>query len=308
MLYCFDGGLLLWAAVAAAVALAVKEDQAIFLTIAGVLGWVRFRGTAPGKLALGIGIVSCVVAVHFFASGQAHGIVSGAENTHWQPVRFYAWTGADLHDLLRSGIVGRAGFIVLAFLPLLFLPFRSRMMWLAAAPLAEVLLSRMPTTYTLGTHYAGAWLGYVLVAFAFALRDLDARRARTAVFWCMGLCAVELTAANPMHPGLNLRAVAARDRALDAYLAKLPANADVATQEEAYTHLALDDPRATLLPETRDVTPASCYILLDRDYPASARLEEYGAAVDGLVKNGTYALVDRSGGIELYRKAGDACR
>ena len=161
------------------------------------------------------------------------------------------------------------------------------MMWLAAAPLAEVLLSRMPTTYTLGTHYAGAWLGYVLVAFAFALRDLDARRARTAVFWCIGLCVVELAAANPMHPGLNLHAVAARDRALDAYLAKLPANADVATQEEAYTHLALDDPRATVLPETSDVVPSSCYLLLDRDYPNSARLEEYGAAVDDLVKNGS---------------------
>ena len=88
----------------------------------------------------------------------------------------------------------------------------------------------------------------------------------------------------------------------------LPANADVATQEEAYTHLALDDSRATVLPETSDVVPASCYILLDRDYPASARLQEYGTAVDGLVKEGTYALVDRSGGIELYRKTADACR
>ena len=308
MLYCFDGGLLLiWAAVAAIVALAVKEDQAIFLTIAGALGWIRFRGTMPGRLALGVAIVSFAVALHFFTAGS-HAVAFGAGDSHWQPVRFYAWTGADFHDLLRSGLLGRAGFIVLAFLPLLFLPFRSRMMWLAAAPLAEVLLSRMPTTYTLGTHYAGAWIGYVLVAFAFALRRLDARRARTALFWCIGLCAVELIAANPMHPGLNLRAVQPRDAALDAFLHRLPANLDVATQEEAYTHLALDDPRATVLPETGDVVPASCYILLDRDYPASARLEEYGAAVDRLVRDGTYARIDRSGGIELYWKAGDGCR
>jgi uncharacterized membrane protein len=310
MLYCFDGGLLLWAAVAAVVTLAVKEDQAIFLTIAGALGWLRFRGTMPGNVALGIGIVSLAVAVHFFTAGQSHAILAagGSENPHWQPVRFYAWTGADVRELLRTGVMARSGFVVLAFLPLLFLPFRSRMMWLAAAPLAEVLLPRMPTTYTLGTHYAGAWMGYVLVAFAFALRGLDARRARTAVFWCIGLCAVELIAANPMHPGLNLHAVAARDRSLDAYLGKLPADADVATQEEAYAHLALDDPRAMVLPETSAVVPESCYILLDRDYPNSARLEEYGAAVVGLVKNGTYALADRSGGIELYRKTGDACR
>ena len=48
------------------------------------------------------------------------------------------------------------------------------MMWLAVAPLAEVLSSRMPTTFTMGTHYAGAWIGYVLIAFAFALRELAA--------------------------------------------------------------------------------------------------------------------------------------
>ena len=65
------------------------------------------------------------------------------------------------------------------------------MMFLAVPPLIEVLFSRMSTTYTLGTHYAGAWLGYVLAAFAFALRDLDARRARTAASWA-SLCAIEL--------------------------------------------------------------------------------------------------------------------
>ena len=76
-------------------------------------GWLRFRGTMPGMLALGIGIVSLVVAMHFFTSGQSHAIVSGAANTHWQPIRFYAWSGADVRDLFRSGVAARAGFVVL---------------------------------------------------------------------------------------------------------------------------------------------------------------------------------------------------
>jgi uncharacterized membrane protein len=307
-LYLFDAGSLLWAVVAAAVTLAIKEDQAIFLAIAGGLGWLRFRGTMPGLVALGVGVVSFVVGVHFFGHLPRGLDASGAlANSHWQPVRFYAWTGDDVSALLRTGLLARVGFVALAFVPLLFLPFRSRMMWLAAAPLAEVLLSRMPTTYTLGTHYAGAWIGYVLVAFAFAVRRLEPHRARTALFWCIGLCAVELLVANPLHPGLNLHPVAQRDRALDAYLLKLPANADVATQEEAYTHLALYDPRATLLPEVASIEPTSCYVLLDRDYPESARLEEYGDAMNALVKAGTYAVVARSGNIELYQRTGRDC-
>jgi uncharacterized membrane protein len=310
MLYFFDGGALLGAAVMAAVTLAVKEDQAIFLAIAGGLGWLRFRGTMPGIVAIGIGIVSLVVGVQFFTHGPSHAILaaSGPASAHWQPVRFYAWTGEDARALLRTGIVARAGFLVLAFLPLLFLPFRSRMMWLAAAPLAEVLLSRMPTTYTLGTHYAGTWIGYAFVAFAFAVRSIEPRRARTALFWCAGLCAVELLVANPMHPRLNIHPIAARDTALDTYLRKLPADIDVATQEEAYTHLALSDPNATVVPETAAVIPSSCYVLLDRDYPQSARLQEYGDAMSALVKNGTYALVDTEGGIDLYRHHAASCR
>jgi uncharacterized membrane protein len=308
MLYFFDGGMLLGAAVMAAVALAVKEDQAIFLAIAGGLGWLRFRGTMPGIVALGVGIVGFVVAAHFFMQGPSHALLaaSGPASAHWQPVRFYSWTGEDVRALVRTGLLARAGFVVLAFLPLLFLPFRSRMMWLAAAPLAEVLVSRMPTTYTLGTHYAGAWIGYVFVAFAFAVRSLPQRRARTMLLWCAGLCAVELLVANPMHPGLNLHAVAARDRVLDAYLRTLPANADIATQEEAYTHLALDDSNATVVPETAAAVPSSCYVLFDRDYPDSPRLTEFGPAMPALVANGTYALADRQGGIELYHRTG--CR
>ncbi len=91
--------------------------------------------------------------------------------------RFYAWNTADLAGLAQ-GVLARLGFLLLVFVPLLFLPLRSPMIWLAAAPFAEVLFSRMPTTYTLGTHYTGAWLGYVLVAFAFGLRGLPQRRAR----------------------------------------------------------------------------------------------------------------------------------
>ena len=118
--------------------------------------------------------------------------------------------------------------LLLIFVPLLFLPFRSGLIWLAAAPLAEVLLSRMPTTFTVGTHYAGAWIGYVLAPFAAAAGNLGASRRRVALFACLALCIVELAVADPLHPGLNLRAPQARDAALDRFLSTLPRDASVA--------------------------------------------------------------------------------
>jgi hypothetical protein len=174
------------------------------------------------------------------------------------------------------------------------------MMWIAVAPLLEVLLSRMPTTFTMGTHYAGAWIGYVLVPFAFAVRRLPSQRAHRILAFAAALCVVEFLVADPLHPGLNIRAVQPRDAALDRFLATLPPNADVATQEEAYAHLALQDPRARLLPESATAPLDACFVLIDRDYPDSPRLQEYGEAFDALVLAGQYALVRREGGIALY--------
>lgn len=310
MLYAFDSGRMLWALFFAAAALAVKEDQAIFLAIGGALAWWRFRGTVPGRVALAIGFAGAFVAIEFFTKIQPHAaqadLVLRSANA-WKPDRFYAWSAFDVRQLWPGGIAARLGFVVLAFLPLLFLPFRSRAMWLAAAPLAEVLLSRMPTTFTLGTHYAGAWIGWVLAAFAFAIRRLDAGRARKILIVCAALCVLELAVANPMHPGLNLRPIESRDVTLDRFLATLPPGMSVATQEEAYTHLALFDSYARLLPESADVETDACFVLIDREFPDSPRLQEYGSALNALVNLGRYVLVDRVDGIELYRNTG-MCR
>ncbi len=128
----------------------------------------------------------------------------------WQPWRFYAWNGATPRDSWTAELGARLGFLLLILAPLLFLPFRSTWMWLAAAPLAEVLFSRMPTTFTLGTHYAGAWIGYLLAAFAFALRELSPRAcAPRADRLHRALRRIEFAVADPLHPGLNLRGVAA---------------------------------------------------------------------------------------------------
>jgi uncharacterized membrane protein len=296
MLWAFDSGRWRLTLLFALLALAVKEDQAVFLFVAGALCAWRFRGTTMGRTALAVATIAVLVLAQFYHHIQPH---ASALST-WSPTRFYAWTPVDVHALFPAGILERAGFLALAFIPLLFLPFRSRMMWIAVAPLLEVLLSRMPTTFTMGTHYAGAWIGYVLVPFAFAARRLPSQRAHRMLAFAAALCIVEFLVADPLHPGLNIRAVQPRDAALDGFLATLPPNADVATQEEAYAHLALRDPRARLLPESATAPLDACFVLIDRDYPDSPRLQEYGGAFDALVLAGRYALVRREGGIALY--------
>jgi uncharacterized membrane protein len=299
-LYAFDAGLVVWTLVAAAFVLAIKEDQALFLAVAGALGGWRYRGTPRGRLATIVGIAGVVVVVAFFAWIRPHAAAAAG----WQPWRFYSWPPGAYAVPYELG--SRLGFLLLVFVPLLFLPLRSAMMWLAVAPLGEVLLSRMPTTFTLGTHYAGAWLGYVLVAFACAVRDLPVARMRSALAACAALCIVELAVADPLHPGLNLRRTQARDAALDRFLQTLPPDAAVATQEEAYTHLALLDRNATLLPEMPSEPLESRFVLVDGDFPDSPRLQEYGAALARAVAEGRYVLVRREGNIALYERSATA--
>lgn len=274
LLWAFDAGYLGIAAIAALAALAVKEDQAVFLAAAGAIGAWAYRGDARrARFAGGVAIAGAVVAALFFAVVQPH----ASHAADWQPTRFYAWTGDDVRALFFGGIAARLGFLVLAFAPLAFVPFRSKWLWLALLPLAEVLASRMPTTFAMGTHYAGAWAGYVLIAFAFAVAALP--RPRPALWWALALTAIAFVVADPLHPGLNLRAVQPRDVALDAYLRTLPPYLDVATQEEAYTHLALRDPFATVLPERATAPVGVCHLLVDEDFPDSPRLVEYRAAL-----------------------------
>jgi hypothetical protein len=254
------------------------------------------------RLALGTASVSLLVFTLYFFVVQPH----ANANPNWQPARFYAWTGDDARALPTIGVVLRLGFLAFAFVPLMLVPLRSKWMVVAILPLAEILFSRMPTTFTLGTHYAGAWVGYVLVAFAMGLGNIAAPARMRFLCLSLVLCAATFLFANPLHPGLNLRFLQPRDVALDRFLGALPRELDVATQEEAYTHLALTDPTATLLPEPGAGVNA-CHALTDTDFPQSARLEENAVEPGRTPALFHRAIVERqTGSIALYRIPG--CR
>lgn len=304
LLWAFDGGYVVATVVFAALALAIKEDQALFLTVAGLIGASSYRRDHRRmRLALGIAIASAVVFVAYFALIQPH----ANANPNWAPTRFYSWHWSlwgGLASAIASALGQRAGYLLLAFVPLLFVPFRSRAIVLAILPLLEVLSSVMPTTFTMGSHYAGAWIGYVFFAFALGIASIarsNTRRAHVLLYWCIGLCALEFVVADPLHPGYFLHAPAARDARLDGFLAGLPPDLNVATQEEAYTHLAATDPNATLLPEGSQSSVRACYLLTDTDFPDSVRLNESRELVGLLTSSQTYITARRDGGITLYK-------
>jgi len=309
LLWAFDGGYVAATLLFAALTLAIKEDQALFLTAAGAIGAFAYRRDSKRRtLAVTVGLAALAIFILYFIVIQPH----ANARAHLEPLRFFSWGysvpyGA-LPSAVATAIAQRAGYLLLAFLPLLFIPFRSRAMLLAILPFIEVLASSMSTTFTMGSHYAGAWAGYVFFAFALAIASIaqsDARRAQRLLYWCIGLCALEFAVADPLHPGYFLRAPAARDARLDRFLHALPPSIDVATQEEAYSHLAAADPRATLLPEDFEIlnggTVSACYILTDAEFPESVRLIEAGALVRKLAASGKYTAVSHDGGIVLYK-------
>lgn len=295
LLWAFDAGNAGATVVFTLLALSVKDDQALFVAWAGACAALAYRrDRARMRLAVFAALLAAAVFAGYVVLAHPH---AGG--------RFYAWNGEDIRALVPGGLLARAGFLVLALAPLLFVPLRVYAVVVALPPFAEVLLSKMATTYTMGSHYAGAWAGWLLYAFALGIGRLWQRSPRAAyrvLYWCLALCVAEFLTADPLHPGYFLRPRGARDVALDAFLHTMPRDASVATQEEAYTRMAAWDPRATVFPGPRHPHITACMILTDESYPRSVSLLQSAGLVRRLVRQHRYEVVRKDGSITLYEK------
>lgn len=300
LLYAVDARKFVLASILALVALGTKEDQALFLATLSAFAFAYFsrRVELAGKRwALGL-LAVCVItfAGYFLIVRPLAGATGG-----WHPTVFYTQTQADVDTSVLRAITDRAGYLLLAFVPLAFLPFRSRVLWLAVPPFAEVLLSRAPVTYTMGQHYAAVWIPYVLVAYALGACSLyrdSPRIAPRPVAAAFVLCVLNFIVANPLHPKYFLRVPQAKDAQLDAFIATLPAGIDVGTQEEAFTHMGFY-PHATLGMEGYPQ-----YALFDWNYPDSNWVIRDGPKIERDVSRGRYRIARRENGIVLYERVG----
>jgi uncharacterized membrane protein len=284
----------------ALLALSIKEDEAIFVASIAVAAAIFFarRGERGGvRYALAILFGAVIVFAGYFTIVRP---LAGAHGA-WHPTVLYTRTAPEAPTSPARGIADRLGYLLLAFAPLAFLPFLSRLLVLAILPFAEVLLSRAPVTYTMGQHYAAVWIPYVLAAFTLSACELyrrDARAARRALAACYAIALIIFAVANPLHPRYFLRWPQVRDAQLDAFLDTLPRNAEIGTQEEAYTHMGFF-PRATL-----GIERFPQYALFDWQYPDSNWIVRDGPRIRSERVRGRYRLVRAQDGIELYERVG----
>ncbi len=219
-------------AAAAIAALAVKEDQALFLTVTGLFMAWRYRGEPANRRS---GLILAAASVATFA--LYFGVLRPAAGGHWTGTYFYDWQHATL-DVAPIASPVRLTYLLEVLLPLLFVPLRSPLALLTVVPFAELLASPYTILFTNGTHYAGVWIGYVLAAYAYGVATIaPERRARSVVAASLALCVLQLILASPTHWRVRLSLPSAHDRTLTRVLASLPRAATIGTYEEAYSHL-----------------------------------------------------------------------
>jgi uncharacterized membrane protein len=300
LLYALDARKFPLALCLALLALTIKEDEAIFVASIAAAAGFSFARRGDRK---GVGYAAAmfgsalIVFVGYFAVVRP---LAGAHGG-WHPTVLYTSTQPEAQTSLLRGIADRLGYLLLAFVPLAFLPLGSRLVLLAILPFAEVLLSRAPVTYTMGQHYAAVWIPYVLVAFTLSACKLYGRNLpaeRRALLACYALALIIFAVANPLHPRYFLRWPEARDAQLDAFLNALPRTIEIGTQEEAYTHMGFF-PWATL-----GIERYPQYALFDWRYPDSNWIVRDGPRIRSERVRGRYRLVRAQDGIELYERIG----
>jgi uncharacterized membrane protein len=288
------------AALFAALALGIKEDQAFILGVLGLLfaAYSLRKADRTGALfGAGVAAVSIVTAVAYFAWIRPMAGGTGA----WFALDYYRAVHPDT-AIGFAAVYGRLSYILEAFGPLLFLPWGTRWIALALPGFIEVLSPKWTITYTMGQHYAAVWIPYVLIAFAIAVATIASARpalARNLVLTCIAICIIVLAVASPTHWGHYLRARSAHDASLDRVIALVPAGADVASSDEVYAHMSLN-PNARI---GMDVTPD--YFVYDSSYDGATWRESIKPRLEAVVCTGYFAPVAVDDGVTLFKRVKD---
>jgi len=285
------------AALFVAVGLAIKEDEALMFVVLGMgfAVWAKRRGDVTlGRFAAGTALAGALTLVLYFAVVRP---LAGGHDT-WFALGYI--TNAQAHQDGLAAVFGRLSYLLEAFVPLCFVPFFGWEVLIVVPGLAEVLASRWSITYTMGQHYAGVWVGEMLVAYALVLARFACERcprfATRLAIASLAICVLNLSLASPTHWRHYLAPVDAHDRVVDAFVAALPPDAAVGTHDEIYSHLGFD-PNArnewASLPE---------YVLVDNSYPSAGWQHLGRKQLDDLVRRHVYTLLRSADGVELYRR------
>jgi uncharacterized membrane protein len=285
-------------AIFVAIALAIKEDEALMLVVLGAgfaLVARQRRDRALFRFAGGSVIASVLTLALFFFVVRP--LVGGHDQ--WFALGYI--TNPEAQQTGLAAVAGRLSFLAEALVPLCLVPVFGRWALLLVVPgLIEVLSSHWSITYTMGQHYAGVWVGEMLVVYALTLGGLARTRgpafAGRLAIASIVICVLNLSLASPTHWKHYLGPVTAHDRAIDAMIASLPPNAAVGSHDEIYSHMGFN-------PNARNEWASRPdYIIADEAYPSDAWQQIGRSQLAELVHNGTYRLLRSDDGVDVYMR------
>ncbi|HEY6485832.1 MAG TPA: DUF2079 domain-containing protein, partial [Candidatus Cybelea sp.] len=196
---------------------------------------------------------------------------------------------------------GRLTYVLEAFVPLLFLPLRSRWALLALPGGAVVLLANSGYVWRMGDHYAALWIPWLLVATVMGVVTVERKaNQRAAKKWMSAaavICVIFLIAFDPLHPLHYLHPyyhdLAGARRALSC----VPENASLSTYDEWFSAVAARRPLATI-----DKTGGVEYLVYADDFPSDSYRLTIRPVIAREVAQGEYRVVCRFGAVAAYRR------
>ncbi len=298
-----------WYAVFTLFALGLREDVALELALFAVVAVVLYARTNRERTIAALCTFAgsaAVLAAYFLLIAPALG--------GWAPSHFYQYAFAGgplalavacvLHPVEVTRAIatpGRLTYLLEIFVPLAFLPLRTRW-WLLALPgLAIVLLANSANVWRMGMHYTALWLPSIFVAVtAAAIAVQRTRGQRSAQRWVTSAIALSigfLLFADPMHLGHYLppsyHDLASARRAL----ACVPASASVSMQGEWYAANSIRWPRATT--NTLDGVQ---YAVFADDYPNVEYQQTIRPQLAQALARGQFKEICRFGAVAAYSR------
>ncbi len=225
------------AALFVALALSIKEDQALFLGWNALLFFVwaiRTRDIPLRNFSLLTLVAALIVGLGYVL--YLRPMIAGT--SHWPALS----NALHRRDVGASTIRSRLLYLGEVLLPLAFGPLLApRVLLFVIPPIAEVLLAPRELVWSMGSHYAGVWIGYILIAWCLGICNLplqSVKLVRKLVVAAFSLSVISIVFLRPPAVSREIRFRSEAEAQIDAIIASdLPRNVSIGAPDVLFGHL-----------------------------------------------------------------------
>jgi uncharacterized membrane protein len=288
------------AALFVALALSIKEDQALFLAWDALLFivWATRSRDIPLRnfslFTLGTALIVGLGYVLYLRP-----MIAGT--SHWAALS-NVMHPQDLGASTTQPIMPRLFYLGEVLLPLAFCPLLApEALLFVIPPIAEVLLAPRQLVWSMGSHYAGVWIGYILIAWCLGICNLSMRNIKLVPKMVVAAFILSVVSVVFLRPAAVSRVIHFHSDAeaqIDAIIASdLPLDVTIGVPDVLYGHL-WQNHLAQL-----GVSRFPCYALLydkthEEGYTRRMQADIFSGAY------GKYTMEWDRNGLKLYRRLG----